>query len=323
MFGFGAEKKLREAQPASIELGYLGKLVSRADYLQHCAGSREVLALDSCLKDWLVLQQSRGQPSLPERGMGFLMVGGLDRQGLCGYLFPSEDSHGRLYPFFYFARWSDVALFFRPAPLFFGSWKLFQSRGEELAWPRVCPEETQVHGFQDFTGTDAAYQGRRLVSQSMSGLAELTLGHWLNHMVGGDPSLQIKMLAGCRSLIDKYRSPVNGRLSEDLSLPLGTPELAPHSLLFWLHLLSGMGAQSLWRPDMVWTLDDSLCRLFVLSKPMTASRLDQLFNPADSPGRLPDWSQADARPHREWATELVSQPEHLMLDVLIRWSQEG
>ncbi|MEX2366221.1 MAG: type VI secretion system-associated protein TagF, partial [Pseudohongiellaceae bacterium] len=113
----------------TLTTGFLGKLPDRADYVHCSAGSREVQALDGSLKDWLSLQAAHGgdRQATNGAGVGFLQVGGHDRQGLVGYVFPSQDSHGRLYPFFYFSRWSDTDLYFKPAPLFFAGMQHFGS----------------------------------------------------------------------------------------------------------------------------------------------------------------------------------------------------
>lgn len=324
MFGFGADKPAPAPTQSAIELGYLGKLRSRADYLKHSADAREVAALDACMKDWLVMQA--GQPEampVPPKGLGFLTVGGLDRQSLCGYLFPSEDSHGRRYPFFYFARWSDVDLYFKPAPIFYGSWQLFQHCETALAWPLTCPAEDQLPPLRQDVSKLPQLSGKRLMSDSMACMADFTLAHWLSHLVGGDPAMQQKLLAGCRSLIDRYREQIVARRTPvDLSLPLGTPELAPYSLLFWMHLLSGMDRSRLWRPDIVWTLDASAGQLHVLSQPMTASRLAQLFAGEAGPVGA-DWMSIDSSGYHGWAEQLTEHPDSLLLDVAIRWSQSG
>ncbi|WP_189606638.1 TagF domain-containing protein [Saccharospirillum salsuginis] len=326
MFGFGADKSAPAPSPTpvAVELGYLGKLRSRADYLKHSADAREVTTLDACMKDWLVMQAGREESApVPPQGLGFMTVGGLDRQSLCGYLFPSEDSHGRRYPFFYYARWSDVDLYFKPAPIFYGSWQLFQQCEAALAWPLACPEEVQLSPLRQDKWSRQSPSGKRLMSESMACMADFTLAHWLSHLAGGDPTLQCRLLAGCRTLIDQYRHSVTTRRAPvDLSLPLGTPELAPYSLLFWLHLLSGMDRSRLWRPDIVWTLDAAFGQLYVLSQPMTASRLENLFRDgAESAGA--DWMSVDGSDHQGWAEQLIEQPDSLLLDVAIRWSQIG
>lgn len=324
MFGFGADKSAPPTDSTSVELGYLGKLRSRADYLKHAADAREVAALDACMKDWLVMQAGVSDAApVPPRGLGFLTVGGHDRQSLCGYLFPSEDSHGRRYPFFYFARWSDVELYFKPAPIFFGSWQLFQHCEATLAWPLECPQESQLAVFKEDDWHRALPNGKRLMSDSMACMADLTVSHWLNHLVGGDPMLHQRLLAGCRALIERYREQLAARrVPIDLNLPLGTPELAPFSLLFWLHVLSGLDRSRQWRPDIVWTLDATAGQLHVLSQPMTASRLSHLFS-EDRAQNACDWMSVDATDHKHWAEQLTENPDSLLLDVAIRWSQNG
>ncbi len=324
MFGFGADKAQPETRAVPVELGYLGKLRSRADYIKHAAESREVGSLDACMKDWLVMQAAqRNDAAVPPRSLGFLMAGGHDRQSLCGYIFPSEDSHGRRYPFYYFARWSDVDLYFKPAPVFYGSWQLFQSGDESLGWPSACPSEETVAALREESLVRRRPSGKRMMSDSMACMADLTLERWLSHLVGGDPQMQVRMLAGCRALIEQYLKQLSARRTPtDLCLPLGLPELAPYSLLFWLHLLSGMDRSRLWRPDIVWTLGDSMAQLYVLAQPMTASRLQPLFD-ANAPKGGNDWTSADGEPHLAWAGQILQQADSLLLDIAIRWSQIG
>lgn len=321
MFGFKPEKPAEPVRPDPVILGFLGKLPDRADYVHAASGSREVQTLDASLKEWLSLQASQSmvapgtaQPDL-DTGVGFLQVGGHDRQGMSGYVFPSEDNHGRRYPFMYFSRWSDTDLYFKPAPLFFGSWMQFGQTNPDLAWPEKMPKLSAFDRFRNASVATEVAAGKQLMKASLAYLSEVSLQRWLSHLVGGDPAMQIRLLAGCRALIDNYRSRRH-RPMADLELPLGPKEMAPVSLVFWLHVLSPVGNDSLWRPDILWSLNPAGARVWILARPLAGSHWQQALTPASGS----DWSTTGQQ-QRHWAEQLIGQPDSCLLDVAIRWSQ--
>ncbi|WP_394170260.1 type VI secretion system-associated protein TagF [Saccharospirillum alexandrii] len=321
MFGFKPEKPAETVRPDPVTLGFLGKLPDRADYVHSASGSREVQTLDASLKEWLSLQAAQQAADATtvqtesSSGVGFLQVGGHDRQGMSGYVFPSEDSHGRRYPFMYFSRWSDTELYFKPAPLFFGSWMQFGKTNADLAWPDQLPDLSTFDRFRNASASADMSAGKQLMKASLAYLSEISLQRWLSHLVGGDPVLQIRLLAGCRDLIDNYRSRRH-RPMTDLELPLGPKDMAPVSLVFWLHVLTPVGSDSLWRPDVLWSLNPAGGKVWILARPLAGSHWQQAIKPA--PGS--DWSTT-GQLHRHWAEQLVGQADVRLLDVAIRWSQ--
>ncbi|AJQ93821.1 TagF domain-containing protein [Gynuella sunshinyii] len=319
MFGFGGDKEKKVSSAARMEIGFLGKLESRPDFLKYCSEFREVATLDMCLRDWMLMQNALTQQSSTKRSaIGFLMVGGHDRQGLSGYLFPSQDSHGRRYPFFYFVRCSDVDLYFKPASLFYGSSRIFEQADPELSWPLELPGEPALEKLKSQHLLTQLPTGKQLMSGSMSVMTEMTFEQWLTAMVGADIQTQKMALAGWRNQIQYY---FEKNFNVDLKLPLGASELAPYSMLFWLHLLSGLVRPVQWRPDIIWLLNEQSSLLNILAKPITASRLEQLVSAYSVKDEYSPIQASGFGQSLKWAEQLLSHRQRLLLDVAISWSQ--
>lgn len=162
-----------------LNIGYLGKIPQRDDFIELNARSREVQDLDACLKQWYLDTHRRGvDPRSAYRHFGFVATGGHDRQGLAGHFYSSSDRYDRAYPILYFARWSSVSMYFRPAVLFHATEQTLPSLSS-VANSFQVPDMDFLANLSQLAEQPNPLIAENPVLDAMGGLTMTYLNEWL------------------------------------------------------------------------------------------------------------------------------------------------
>lgn len=338
MFGFGTRKPAvtEEVQtpPPVMVAGCVGKTPELADFISARASYREVQEIESLLRQWY-LEHQQALDHAPLQAFGFLMTGGHDRQGLAGHFFPSQDSHGRLYPLIYFTRWSLATLYFRPSTLFHASETVLEQIDVGLNHQGI-PQLSALKQLLSLSDD----QCRELlptnpVRDAMTRLSDWTLERWLITMVGADPLDWQQFIDQSVCQLQQFKQGRVDPHSRVLTLPLGPEDCCVTSLCFWLMILEGQQEGNQWRPDVLWQRDESDSKAHILPKPLTVSQLDRLLystlrtEDQSTDINLPDDriltdNQAGSQSSSvRFSHKILKDPSRSLLDIAIAWSRQA
>lgn len=340
MFGFGTRKATDteevQAPPPVMVAGCVGKTPELPDFISARASYREVQEIESLLRQWY-LEHQQGLEHTSLQAFGFLMTGGHDRQGLAGHFFPSQDSHGRLYPMIVFTRWSMADLYFRPSTLLHASEMVLQQIDPGLSHQGI-PHLAALKQLQSLSDD----QCRELlptnpVRDAMSRLSDWTLERWLIAIAGTEPQDWQRFIDQSVYQLQQFKQ---GRLdphSPVLTLPLGPEDSCITSLCFWLMILEGQQEGKQWRPDILWQQNKLESKAHILPKPLTVSQLDRLLwstlrsedRLTDQVGNhsddrdLPTEQAASQSLPRFFSNKILKDPSRSLLDIAIAWSRQA
>ncbi|ADZ92885.1 type VI secretion system-associated protein TagF [Marinomonas mediterranea] len=347
MFGFRSDKSkakaaAKGAQKDSLEknslgavsVGFLGKLPSDPDFLSQNVASREVQELDDCLKQWVTeLDQkvNENDPSKKLNSVGFALVGGHGRQTIVGSIYDSSDRLGRRYPFSYFVRLTLSDLYFRPALAWFAGEQVLSNvhASDQTSLDAVSdhdsdalvrsklpfdlPNSKVLDRLKQLESIDVSVSVKQLKSATMENMVSTAFTDWASLIFDSDVnSRKVTKLAMLRGAVERY---IDQGANGELVLPLGPASTAKLSLLFWSHLLSLLLVGKEWRPDLIWSMNENACYLYILDRPLTPSRLNKAFIGENYIEPVP-FSHND---YLSWAEKMLSEPSLLLLDAVITW----
>jgi len=318
------EKKVQEIEPViGPFIGCLGKVSVEADFVSKNSNSREVRVIDEAMRSFYS-EVGTGDSSQALQSVGFCLVGGGDRQSLTGYLYPSSDKVGRLYPFSAFLQLPDPEYYFRADWTLDSSVNALQenlldqmhsSDSVDKAW-----EGIQKHEFLNVHVSSA----RDIAKLSLSIGASADAAQWLSAVFGSEQINWVNGLACICKLIVKLRQNTLPSNMDGFWLPLGGMADNRFSLMFWTQLCWSLFPPNTWRPDLLWIQDDEAGKLFILTRSITGRSLAQVSMRQDKRASFLGWQElSDSLDPIEDANylkpinKLFSNPKMSLLDLAI------
>ena len=325
---FGRKLKNVEEAPVLPRLsitGVYGKLASEADFIQLDSNWREVKQLDEILQN-VYLDLSRTNDQGQFKSCGILMTGGGDRQTLLALAYPSEDRAGRIYPFVVFNRLSDINFSLKPDAQLMACLEALKSvSGENLRLSQK-PNSTWIDQVKALPEYQTVMDIRLAKREAMKQCEQLTLADLLLELAGADDVMQKKTMTGIALLLRQLKNGRIHRAYNGIWLPLLRDEHHGNSLTFWLQLLTAVMTNQNWRPDIVWTADQSNTRLYILSKPLTHSALKATTDGPASVNSYFGWHDAlgddsEAAKIQPQVEQWLQRKDTNLLDIAIEWYQ--
>ncbi len=327
MFGRKQSKENPEvALPRLSITGAFGKLPSEADFVQIDSNWRELKDLDDTLQN-VYSELSRANQLDHFAGCGVLRTGGGDRQATVNLVYPSEDKSGRFYPFVLFHRLSEKGFYYKPDAQFAASLPAMTlAIGEpELAQLPGLPSPNWLTSLRQQPEYCTPMDPRLAKRAAMTMAEKVTLGHWLDVLVGQDPALRQDIIVGTILLLRQLKQGRIHRAYYGIWLPLPAGEHGVNCIAFWLQLLTAVMTDQRWRPDIVWSTMPDNNRLFILTKPLTSSALQATASATTSVTSFLGWNDVlPAEPNtelRQPVKQWISNEQASLLDIAIEWYQ--
>ena len=233
-----------------MELGYFGKLPSRADFVRYNATNPVFRTFDEWIQNGLRFSTSGRFPDFDRTyaqagASGFLYDPPGGREALLGVIRPSRDQAGRKYPFFVASVIDHVGSLDSYGYLLDHSAELVAGAIEGSISTDQLTDRIQNSNIQ----TDPGTAGSNVNNTTLGTLCEQLWGSFLDS----------HKYAAFKNLLDVLQ-PLRGRgqpsFSYGLRFPIASGDLRKTSVQFWINMCSALLGLSEFRSSMFWSLDD-------------------------------------------------------------------
>ncbi|WP_305042641.1 type VI secretion system-associated protein TagF [Geoalkalibacter sp.] len=331
MFGlFTRAAKNSSVSPSRDQIGCFGKMPVHADFIRHGVREREVVELDSWVREGVGglsrKIQAEGLASLATYPRHHLVMnGGEQDRTLVATLCAGRDRGGRAYPFLVF-RLADEPLFRHmqaAVPLAFDGF--FQQSSALLAAPwNQEPLGLLLERVDALASRDTSLDRRQVLDRQIRLLGDYSQGRfWAGTFPGIIPRRQ-EMFEALFSALRSVARRGTQRTSWGLRLPLPAGKPLLPTVMFWVQLVEALLEEPHWRAHYFWQGGDAgfpAC-LTLFFRPLAPSQfLCLLPSRCDEAGlfdlRLAMHQRSDVRCPEELA-RMLRDDEVSMLDLLYR-----